>query len=101
MTTSNRCTPAALPCRERKSRQPALAALVVLHVAEALASALRDAEVELLHVLVLGERAGLAVHDDAAVLENVAVARVIQRHVGVLLGEQEGDALARIEVAHD
>src|SRR5436190_589456 len=42
-----------------------------------------------------------AVHHDAAIFENVAVACVFQRHVGVLLGEQEGDTLLAVEVLHD
>src|SRR6266705_5398998 len=67
-------------------RKPALAATIVLGVAERLASPARDAEVEFLHVLIVGERLGLAVEHHAAVLENVAVARVAERHVGVLLG---------------
>ena len=70
----------------RRSRQPTLAPLVMLHVAERLALALGDAEVELLDVLVLAQRLGLAVHHDAAVLQDVAVAGILERHVGVLLG---------------
>jgi hypothetical protein len=44
---------------------------------------------------------GLAVHHDAAVLQDVAVVGVAQRHVGVLLGQQEGDALALVQVLDD
>src|SRR5262249_44820157 len=84
-----------------RSGEPALAALVVLGVAERFALALGDAEVELLDVLVLAQRLGVAVHDDAAVLEDVAVARVFERHVGVLLGEQERDAFLLVEAVHD
>ena len=36
---------------------------------------------------------GRAVHHDAAALQDVAVVGVAQRHVGVLLGQQEGDLL--------
>src|SRR5512147_998571 len=69
--------------------EPALAAAVGLDVAEALAAAGGKAEVELLDVLVLGERAALAVHHHAPVLQDVAVARVAQRDVGVLLRDLE------------
>src|SRR4029077_12532889 len=78
--------------------QPPLAPLVVLDVAERFALALGNAEVELLDILVLAQRLGLAVHDDTAVLQDIAVARVFQRHIGVLLGEQEGHALLAVEV---
>src|SRR6185436_708086 len=60
------------------SRQPALAPLVGLHVAEALALGAADAEVEFLHVLVLAQRLGIAVHHHAAVLQDVAVAGIAQ-----------------------
>src|SRR5512137_2130473 len=61
-----------------RSGEPALASLVELRFAEALAARLRDAEVELLGVLVLAQHVGGAVHHDAAVLEDVAVVRVLQ-----------------------
>src|SRR6476620_7234541 len=83
------------------SSQPALAPLVGLHVAEALALGAADAEVELLDVLVLAQRLGVAVHHDAAVLQDVAVSGVAQRHVGVLFGQQEAHLLLGIDVAHD
>src|SRR5579883_423531 len=73
------------PC----SRQPALAALIVLHVAERPSLALRDAKVEFPHVLVLCRRLRLAVHHHAAVFKDVAVARASERHAGVLFGQQE------------
>src|SRR5262249_13538649 len=80
-----RRSPGSGPC----SREPTLAALIVLHVAKRLPLALRDAEIELLDVLVLCQRFRLAVHDDAAVFQDVAVTGVSERHVGVLFGEQE------------
>src|SRR5262245_25605225 len=82
-------------------RQPALAPLVGLHVAEALAVAAADAEVELGHVLVRAQCLGLSVHDDAPGLEDVAVGGVLERHVGVLLAEQYGQALLGVEALHD
>src|SRR6187455_1928278 len=87
----------------RSSGQPALAALVALHVAIALSLArgAAGAEVELAHVLVLAQGRRGAVHDDTAALQDVAVVGVAQRHVGVLLGEEEGDAFLEIEVLHD
>jgi hypothetical protein len=32
---------------------------------------------------------------------DVAIGRVAQRHIGVLFGDEEGDALFSIEPAHD
>src|SRR5690606_1792855 len=72
------------------SSKPAFAALVALYITEALAVRAAHAEVELLHILVLAQALGLAVHHDAAVLQDVAVVGVAQRHVGVLLGQEEG-----------
>src|ERR1700730_16553248 len=83
------------------SRQPALAALVVLDVAVALAAAGGDAEIELLDVLVGAQCRGVAVEHDATVLQDVAVIGVAQRDVGVLLGEQEADALVAGEALDD
>lgn len=57
-------------------RQPALAPAVVLGVAEAPATAPARAEIELLDVLVVGQRAGFAVHHHAPVLEDVSVTSV-------------------------
>src|SRR5438876_7308997 len=85
----------------RLSCKPALAALVALHVAEALAVTAAHAEVELFHVLVVAQALRRAVHHHAAVLEDVAIVGIAQRHVGVLLGEQEGHALLAVQVAHD
>src|SRR5580765_1572030 len=85
------------------SGEPALAALVALHVAVtlALARGRAGAEVELAHVLVLAQRCGGAVHDDAAAFQDVAVIGVAQGHVGVLLGQKEGDAFLLVQVLHD
>src|SRR6516165_2906117 len=87
------------PCR--RSRQPALAPLVVLAFAERFALALGNAEVEFLDVLVLTESRRGSVEHDAAGFEDVAVTRVFERQVDILLGEQEGDAFAFIEALHD
>src|SRR5215467_15255139 len=86
-TSRHRCERGERP--RTHSRQPTLAALIVLHVAERLPLAFRDAEIELLDVLVLRQRFRLAVHDDAAVFQDVTVTGVSERHVGVLFGEQE------------
>src|SRR5262249_7202113 len=69
--------------------QPSLAPPVMLALTERFAPAFGDAEIELLDVLVLAQRLGLAVEHHAAVFEHVAVTRVFQCHAGVLLGEQE------------
>src|SRR6266545_3728226 len=87
--------------RANRSRQPPLAASVVLHVAERLTPRRRQPEVELLHVLVLRELGRRAIHHDAAGLENVAVVGEAQRDVGVLLGQEEAHRLVAIQVAHD
>src|SRR6476660_6740003 len=71
------------------SREPALSPAIVLHVAEAPAPRRRQAEVELLHVLVVRKVGRVAVHDDATVLQDVAVVRMAQRDHRILLGEQE------------
>src|ERR671920_2467642 len=70
------------------SGQPALAALVALHLAERLAVTLRYTEVEFLHVLVLAQHMRKPVHHHAAGFENVSVGGVFERHVGVLLCQQ-------------
>src|SRR6266705_5431377 len=84
-----------------RSSQPPLPAAVVLHVLEAPSRARGDSEIELLDVLVRGELGGRAVHDHAAVLEDVAVIGVAQRDVGVLFGEQKTYLLLLIEALHD
>src|SRR5215471_21012856 len=93
--------PGTTSMRAACSRQPALAAFIMLTFAERFALALGDAQVEFLDVLVLAQRRRLAVEHDATALQDIAVARVAQRHVGVLLGEQERHALVLIEAFDD
>src|SRR5574343_1706387 len=83
------------------SSQPTLAALVALDVLEALTLATTYAQVELLHVFVGAQVFGFAVHHDAATLHDVAVVGVLERHIGVLLGDQEGDLFLLVEVLDD
>src|SRR5262245_11687388 len=78
--------------------QPALAPPVVLALAERFAAAFRDAEVEFLHVLVLAQRLGVAVEHHAAAFQHVAVARIFQRHAGVLLRKQKRNPFLGIEI---
>src|SRR5215813_13382709 len=73
----------------------------MLALAERFAPAFGDAEIELLDVLVLAQRLGLAVEHHAAVFEHIAVTRVFQRHAGVLLREQERHRLLGVEIADD
>src|SRR5688572_733868 len=80
------------------SSKPAFSSPVGLDVAEAFAAARREPQVELLHVLVLGELLAGAVHHHAAVLEDVAVVGVAQRDVGVLFGEQEAHAFLAVQL---
>src|SRR3546814_8138598 len=80
---------------------PALAAPVELVVAKALALAAGNAQIELLDVFVEPQVGRRAVHHDAAVFQDVAVVGIAQRNVGVLLGQQETDPLALVQVTHD
>src|SRR5215831_17347568 len=83
------------------SCEPPLSAAVVFDVPEAPASTRGDPEVELLYVLVRRELRRGPIHDDPAVLQNIAVVSVPQRDVRVLLGEQESDPLLPVEALHD
>src|SRR5262245_43886988 len=76
------------------SRQPSLAAPVVLEVPVALALPdAREPKVELADVLIVADRLPVPVEHDAAVLHDVGVLRDPERHRGVLLGEEHGHAL--------
>ena len=55
------------------SAQPTLAAPVGAHIAEGLAALVGHAEVELLHVGVLPQGGGLAIHHHATRFQDVAV----------------------------
>src|SRR5215831_11159098 len=60
-----------------------------------------DAEIEFLDVFLLQQpRAGVG-HHDAADLQHVAVVRGLQRHVGVLLDQKDGDAALAVDPHHD
>src|SRR5688572_7857594 len=71
---------------------PPPAAAVLLDVAIAAALAARVAEIELLDVGMVGEPRLVAVEDDPAVLQNVAVIGHVQRHGSALLHQQYRDA---------
>src|SRR4051812_33140377 len=86
---------------QTSSSQPSLPSLVALHLAKTFAVALGYAKIEFFHVLVLAQALRRAVHDDAAGFQDIAVGGVFQRHVGVLLGKQEGDALRSVQLADD
>ena len=60
-----------------------------------------DAEIEFLDVLVLQQALAGIVHHDAADFEHVAVVGGLERHVGVLLDEQDGDAALAVDAADD
>src|SRR5947207_1883800 len=84
------------------SCEPPLAAAVVLDVAVALSLAdPREAEIELLDVLVLADRLRVALQHDPPVLHHVAVLRDLERHRRVLLGEQHGDMLLAVQAEDD
>src|SRR5690606_14341780 len=77
-----------------RSAKPALATFVVLNVPKALALPRQaHAEVECLDVLVLAHLGAGAFEHDAPVLEHVAVVGDGQRHLGVLLDDEEGQPL--------
>src|SRR5437870_5105856 len=83
-------------------RQPALPALVVLHVAVALPLAdAGEPEVELLDVFVGGEFLRLAVEHDPAVFHDIAVLDGRERDLRVLLREQHRHPLFAVEPADD
>src|SRR5919205_3759622 len=85
------------------STQPALAPLVVLHVAETLEAAGADAgaEVKLADVAIAGELLDRAIDDDLALLHDVAVARDRKRHRGILLDEQDRHAALLVNASDD
>src|SRR4029453_11407876 len=88
--------------RPAGSEHPALAALVELHLAEALATAgLAEAQVELPDVVVAAELVGRAVQDDPAVLHDVAIVRDAQRDLGVLLDEEERGPALLVDLLDD
>src|SRR2546425_1586082 len=95
---SSRPSRALGPGTAAELRQPALAPSVMLALAERFAPAFGDAEIELLDVLVLAQRLGLAVEHHAAVFEHIAVTRVFQCHAGVLLCEQERHRFLGVEI---
>src|SRR3990167_5499232 len=59
------------------------------------------AEVELLDVLLLAQAIAAIFHDDAAVLQHIAVVRGVEGHVGVLLDQQDGGAALAVDAHHD
>src|SRR5947207_1689619 len=84
------------------SEGPALAALIELHVLEALAPAGRaEPQVELADVVVAAQLVGGTVEDDPAVLHDVAVIRDAQGHLGVLFDEQERRPALLVDLADD
>src|SRR6266540_274430 len=85
-----------------RSRQPPLAALVVLDVAVALALAdAGEAEVELLDVLVLADRLAVAVEHHPAILHHVGIVGEAQRDGDILLREEHRHAFFAVQPAHD
>src|SRR3990167_6576061 len=59
------------------------------------------AEVELLDVLLLAQAIAAIFHDDAAVLQHIAVVRGVEGHVGVLVDQQDGGAALAVDSPHD
>src|SRR5574338_1661722 len=63
-------------------------------------AAFLDAEIELADVFLLAQRRATVLHDDAPVLEHVAVVGGVERHVGVLLDQQHRRPALAVD-AHD
>src|ERR1700760_2822031 len=59
------------------------------------------AQVELLDVLGMHQPLASVVHDDAADFQHIAVMRRLQRHLGVLLDQQDRHALLLVDAADD
>src|SRR5688572_32124990 len=78
---------------------PAPAAAVLLHVAVAAALPGAGAQVELADVLVRAQPLGRAVKDDAPVFHHVAVVGDLERHLRVLLHDEQRDPEAVPDLA--
>ncbi len=87
--------------KTHESREPALAPLVVFDVPEGAPALAADTEIELLHVLILAQRLRLTIEHDPARFQNVSVFGIAQRHIGVLLCQEKGDALLLIQLSDD
>jgi hypothetical protein len=59
------------------------------------------AEVELLDVVLLAQVGAGVFHHDAAVFQHIAVVGGVERHVGVLLHQQDGGAALAVDAHHD
>src|SRR5262245_10673138 len=92
------CTSNAFMAVRSPALAPALGALPALLAAH---GGLLLPQIELAHVLVFTELVAGAFQHDAAGLQNVAVVRGLECHVGVLLDQQHGDALLGIEAMDD
>src|SRR5215510_13940262 len=84
-----------------QSSEPALAPLERLQILERAALAVTAAEIELFDILVVHEALGAAVEHDLAAFHDVAVVGGPQRHVGVLLDQQNRYSEIAIEPAND
>ena len=72
----------------------------MLGVAEGFTLHARDAEIELLYIGIVTQDFRRALENNAAILQNVAMGCIAQRNIAVLFGQQEGNPLALIEIAH-
>src|SRR5579871_5705331 len=73
----------------------------MLHLPVRFALARGYAEIKLLHVLVGFERSGVPVEHHAPGFENIAVLRIAKRYIGILLGDENAQALLAVEAAND
>src|SRR5688572_24993007 len=75
--------------------------LLLLPPALAAHAGFLHAQVELLDVVLLAQAGAGVFHHDAAVLQHVAVVGGVERHVGVLLHQQDGGAALAVDAHHD
>ena len=87
------------PTRRRIPMPASACAVVVLALAERFAPAFGDAEIELLDVLVLAQAPRPRRRARPGRSRGCSRSGISQRHVGVLLGEQERHALPGVQVA--
>src|SRR5262245_11770115 len=62
---------------------------------------LLHAEIEFLDVLLVEEAGARALHDDAADFQHIAVIRGLERHLGILLDEEDADAALPVDAQDD
>src|SRR5215475_13860186 len=94
--------PGTRPGMTATSRQPALAPLVVLHVAVGLARAyLVEAEIELFDIRIAAQLLGWPFQHDAAALHHIAMIGDVEDERGVLLDDEDREVALLLEATDD